>query len=382
MIPEPRVSIAGVAELSAEEVRACGDPLTASASAVARAAVDAGIGLERIDALLSYDSLVSPDLMQASRVAEYLGIAPCYASLIGSAGASPAFASIVASSMIKAGLARTVAVAHSDLRSSAAPRTRVIRRLASMVGNPQFEDPFGPTVPTLYALLAGWLIQTGAAARDDLAAIAVQTRAWAGLNPNARMREALTLAEVIGAPPIAGPLGRHDCCLITDFAGALIITAEKSERPRVEVIAAAGSASHEEILQMDPSDPLAPVRGVAQRLYRDAGLGPHDIDVALLYDSFTVTVALQLLAYDLHEGGKLSALLGGVGIGPGGRLPVNTHGGLLSATTSGIFHVVEAVRQLRGEAGERQVPGASTALVTNVGGVFSNHCALALRGEL
>jgi acetyl-CoA acetyltransferase len=142
----------------------------------------------------------------------------------------------------------------------------------------------------------------------------------------------------------------------------------------VRVLATAGAASHEEICQM-PDDPMAAALDVADRLYHAAGRGPADVDLACLYDSFTVTVALQVLAYGLDGGRGLHALVGTTGTGPGGGLPINTHGGLLSGTTSGIFHLVEAVRQLRGEAGGRQVDGARIALVTNVGGAFSNHFA-------
>jgi acetyl-CoA acetyltransferase len=374
-----RVAIAGIAELTSDELEACEGPIDANAAAIAAAAADAGVELGAIDAVLTYDSIVAPDLMQANRVAEYLGLAPAFASTIGSAGATPTFAVAVAKGLIETGLARTVVFAHSDLRAAGGRSSGLAGRMASIVGNPQFEDPFGPILPTLYSFLAGWLIETGQATREDLARIAVQTRAWAGLNPNARMREPLTLDQVLEAPPVAGALGRYDCCLITDFSGALVLSAETAGAAgAVEVLAAAGTATHEELLQMDPDDPLRASGEMAAQLYERAGVGIEDIDLAYLYDSFTVTVALQLLAYRLDRGEGLAATLADGGIGPGGRVPVNTHGGLLSATTSGVFHLVEAVRQLRGSAGDRQVDGAATALVSNIGGVFSNNCALVL----
>ncbi len=126
--------------------------------------------------------------MQANRIADYLGITLSYASTIGAGGATPAFMVAVAMSLIKAGLAETIAIGHSDLRSATGPSAGVIRQMASVVGNPQFEDPFGPMMPTLYALLANWMIEAGHGTREDLAAIAVQIRAWATLNPNAHMQ--------------------------------------------------------------------------------------------------------------------------------------------------------------------------------------------------
>jgi acetyl-CoA acetyltransferase len=374
--------LSGIAELPIAEIATMSDPITANAVAVVRAAEDAGIPMSAIDALLTYDSLVAPDVMQANRIADYLGLAPSYASTIGAAGATPAFACCVAVGLISGGLADTIAIAHSDLRASSGPSANVVARMAAVVGNLQFEDPFGLTMPGLYSLLADWLLTRDLATKDQLALIAVAARAWAGLNPNARRSEPLTIDEVLSAPRISGPLGRLDCCLITDFSGALIVTRATGPRS-VEIIGAAGHAAHEEILQLDPDDPLGPGKTAARRVYAAAGAGPEDIDVAFLYDSFTVTVALQLLAYGLDRGAGLESVVSDGGIGPGGHgLPVNTHGGLMSATTSGIFHIVEAVRQLRGEADRRQIDGARSALVTNVGGVFSNHCALILRGQI
>jgi acetyl-CoA acetyltransferase len=366
-------SLSGVAVLGADELAACSGPVEAGALAVAAALEDAGIDRGAVDAVLTYDSIVAPDLMQANRVAEYLGLAPSSAATIGSGGATPTAAVALATGLIEAGLARNVVFAHADLR--AAVRQQAVGRMAAVVGNPEFEAPFGPIVPTLYSFLARWLIESGRVTAEDLARIAVQTRAWATLNPEAKMRKPLSLEEVLDAPRVAGPLGRYDCCLITDFAGALVVSGEPGE---VRILGAAGAATHEEILQMDADDPLAAPAALAAELYGRAAITAADLDLAYLYDSFTVTTALQLLAYGLDRGEGLGALLADPGIGPGGALPVNTHGGLLSATTGGLFHIVEATRQLRGEAGERQVAGARTALVSNVGGVFSNHCALAL----
>jgi acetyl-CoA acetyltransferase len=313
--------------------------------------------------------------MQATKVAEYLGISPAYATTVSAGGATPVFAVGLAVALIEAGLARSVAIAHSDIRSSAGPREQVIQQMAAIAGNAEFERPFGPLLPTHYSLLADWLAASGRLTRADLAQIAVAARGWAALNPNARKQTPLTLADVLDAPPVAGMIGRYDCCLITDFAGAVVVSARRGKRS-VAVAGIGGSARNDELLQL-PRDPLTGAREAAERVYDDAGLSPADIDVAFLYDSFTITVALQILAYGLDRGRGLTAFLEGVGVQ--GGTPVNTHGGLLSASTSGIFHLIEAVRQLRGEAGARQV-AAKTALVTNIGGVFGHHAAVLLQG--
>jgi acetyl-CoA acetyltransferase len=373
------VAIVGVAELSAQQILACSEPIEAAALALIAASDDATLSRPaEIDALLVYDSITAPHPMAASKLAEYLGLRPAYAAAVGAGGASPLFAVVLAAGLIELGAASTVAVVHADLRGGAARRKSVISRMASIVGHPQFEDPLGPTVVTLYALLADWLLRRGDATLQDLAEIAVSARAWAAANPLAHRRDPLNERDVLESPRVAGPLGRHDCCLITDLAGAVIVSAGVGVpgRDGARLLGTGGGVTHEEISQIGFDDPLLGARTAAQRVYAAAGLTPAEIDAAYLYDSFTVTVALQLLAYGLDQGAGLGELLRRVGTRPGGGLPVNTHGGLLSAVTGGLSHLIEAVRQLRGEAGERQLPGIRNALVTGVGGVFSHHCAL------
>jgi acetyl-CoA acetyltransferase len=377
----PPVWITGAAELSASEIEGCDGPIEAAALALASAARDAGIQRHgAVDAVLVYDSLTAPHLMAATKVVEYLGLRPSFASTVGAGGASPLFAIVLAAGLIHLGNAQTVAVVHADHRSGAGRREGVLAQMASIVGHPEFEDPLGPTVVTLYALLTDWLLNGGQASSRDLAEIAVAARAWATRNPAAHRREMLTEADVLEAPRVAGALGRYDCCLITDMAAAVIVSGEPGAGVdrAVPLRGVGGGVAHEEISQLRFEDPLGSARAAAATVYADAALTAADIDAAYLYDSFTVTVALQLLAYGLDRGAGLHELVHSVGTGPGGGLPVNTHGGLLSCVTGGLSQVIEAVRQLRGEAGPRQLSRARHALVTNVGGVFSHHCAAIL----
>lgn len=369
------VWVTGVHESPRAELATYREPVTANAMAVVRAAQDAGIEPHDVDCVLTYDSLVAPDILQASRVAEYVGISPTYAATIGAAGATPTTAVALAASLIGSGTVETVAIAHSDLRSSAGRET-VIAAMAKNVGNPEFEAPFGPVIPTMYALLADWLLGAWDVTRTDLADIAVQARQWAALHPNALRPEGLTRQQVLDAPRVAGVLGKYDCCLVTDFSGAVIVTG-RSHASGVRLRGWGGAGSHEEISQVGTDNPLESAERAGEAVYESAGIGPEEVDIAMLYDSFTSTVAQQLLAYRLIGDRPLGALLA-EGTGPGGRLPLNTHGGLLAGSTSGLFHLVEAVRQLAGRAGPRQVDGAVNVLVTNVGGIFSNHSALIL----
>jgi acetyl-CoA acetyltransferase len=371
--------LAGVAEHTQAQLTDYGDPVVANALAIAAAARDADIPMAEIDGVFTYDSLVKPDILQAGRVAEYCGVSPGVAATVGAAGATPTTALVLAASLIASGQANCVAIAHSDLRNTAG-RDSVIARMAANVGNLEFEAPFGPILPTMYSLLADWLIGTGRATREDYAEIAVATRKWAALNPTAAKTSPLTVEDVLNAPPVAGVLGRYDCCLVTDFGGAVLVSGRRPSggRPGVRLRGTGAWATHEELLQMNPANPLEAAEKAGRIAYERAAVGPADLDMAFLYDSFTSTVAQQLVAYDLVGEVGLGALLRDVGIGPGGGFPVNTHGGLLSGTTSGIFHLVEAIRQLRGDAGPRQLGSARLALVANIGGLFSNHCAAIL----
>jgi hypothetical protein len=377
---QPGGYLVGLHETPQAQLRTFTDPVSANAMAIARAVRDADLDVHSIDMVLTYDSLVAPDILQANRVAEYLGVSTKISALVGAAGASPATALAVADSFIRDGQAETVAIAHSDLRS-AAGRDKVIAIMAGNVGNPEFEAPYGPIIPTMYSLLADWLVGLGHASPEDFADIAVATRRWAALNPLAARTEPLTREDVLTAPRVAGLLGKLDCCLVTDFSGAVIVSAHPpaaAGRRPVRVRAVASANSHEEISQVDPDGPLAAVERAAAEVYERAAVSAEDVDAAFLYDSFTSTTAQQLISYGLTRQRPLSWLLGEFGIGPGGGLPVNTHGGLLSASTSGLFHLIEAVRQLRGDAGDRQIDEPSLALVTNLGGLFSGHCAAIL----
>jgi acetyl-CoA acetyltransferase len=372
---EHEVWITGVAELANGTLPA--DPTTANAMALAIAASDAGVRLDEIDAFFVYDSFARPHPMQATKVAEYLGLEPQYALNICSGGATPLTGVALGAGLLRTGVCRHIAVMHSDMRS-AAGRDSYIKMSPNIAGNAEYEVPFGPLVPTLYSFLADWLLTEMNVERRHLAAVAVAARQWAALNPNAVKRTPLTIDEVLDAPRVAGPFGRYDCCLITDFSGAMIVSAESSGARAIRVAGLGGAVVNDELLQM-PADPLASARASSERVYRDAGMSPRDIDLFYPYDSFTSGTVLQLAAYGLDRGVGVARMIDEVGIGPGGGLPINTHGGMLAALTGGLFLAVEAVRQLRGEAGERQVDQARNALVTNVGGVFGHHSAAVLQ---
>jgi acetyl-CoA acetyltransferase len=211
---------------------------------------------------------------------------------------------------------------------------------------------------------------------DQFAPIALAARAWAGLTPGAQKSDPIGPEDYQASPMISSPLRALDCCLISDGAAAYVVTsAERARdlaRPPV-LVAGVGVASLDVTLtsiftqKRDVLSLGSVVSGPAA--YQDAGIGPGDVDVAEVYDCFSITQVIQMEDLGLCPRGEGFGFAADRGIGPGGQLPVNTHGGHLSyAYIPGMNHVVEATRQLRGERGPAQVPGAEVALVAALGG--------------
>ncbi|MDI2127183.1 thiolase C-terminal domain-containing protein [Yinghuangia seranimata] len=252
----------------------------------------------------------------------------------------------------------------------------------------QYQLPYGyATPPQQFAMLdRAWRHARGATA-EDLGRVAIAQRAHAALNDRAMMRKPLTMDEYLSSRLIADPLRLYDCCLETDAAVALVVTgAERARDLRQTPVLVSGAATGggHTLFSNGRADPtVSAAADLAPRLYAAAGIGPETVDVAELYDAFTFLVPLQLEDYGLVPRGETGGFYADGHASLGGRLPVNTHGGHLSeGYVHGLNHVAEAVTQLRGTAGERQVPGAEVALTTGqpgyVGGTSS---ALVLRRD-
>jgi acetyl-CoA acetyltransferase len=218
-----------------------------------------------------------------------------------------------------------------------------------------------------------------------LAEIAVSTRAWAGLNPAAAFRDPMSIDDVLTAPPIVDPLGRFDCCLVTDGGGAVIMTTEERakdlrQKP-IYMLGHGESASHVNINYMPDMARLEVAEASSQRAYAQAGRGSADMDMAMIYDSFTITVLLTLEALGICNIGEGKDFVKGQRTAPGGEFPLNTNGGGLSYCHPGmygIFLLIEATRQLRGDAGARQVEGLTNAVCHGTGGVLSSGATVVL----
>jgi acetyl-CoA acetyltransferase len=260
--------------------------------------------------------------------------------------------------------------------------------MQSSTGHGQFEQPYGPTVPAYYALIAQAHMARYGTTPEQFARIAVACRKHAALNPTAQMREPITVEDVVNSRLIADPLHLLDCSLVSDGGSAVVLTSAEraADFPHAPVymLGVGEGHGHEHISQARSLTTSAALES-GQRAYAMAGLAPKDMDFAQLYDCFTPTVLLELEDLGFCDKGEGGAFVESGAIELGGTLPVNTHGGLLSHCHPGnpgsMFALTETVTQLRGQAGARQVPGAEVAMVHAQGGIMSSHTSLILGRE-
>ena len=372
-----RAAIVGVAESDLGEVPGL-TSLDLAGQAAVRALDDAGLELDEVDGLFSASA---NDVSATLAVGEYLGLRPTYSDATHVGGSSFVSHLLHAAAALEAGLCSTALVVYgSNQRSQGG-------RLVSLAQPLAYETPYRPRAPiSMYALAADRHMHQFGTTRRQLAEVAVAARAWASLNPKAFAREPLSIDDVLASRLISSPLSALDCCLVTDGGAAAVLT--RSDRARdlradaVYVLGVGEAHSHRHISQM-PSLVTTPAAESAPRAFQMAGLRVEDVDVAQLYDAFTINTLLFLEDLGFCAKGEGGDFVTDGGIAPGGRLPVNTSGGGLSYCHPGMFGllmVVEAVRQIRGECGERQSTAHDVALVHGNGGVFSSG-ATALLGS-
>jgi acetyl-CoA acetyltransferase len=341
------------------------------------ACVDAGVALGAVDGIvLPSDALTPADISVYLRTSELK-----FHATMAMGGASCAAAVGVASMAIEAGLCSNVLVPHGAMFVSG--RTRLGSGAATLVNRAvhtgqairaNLEYPYGMIVPMQsYSLHANrWLYETGADP-GGMADVALAMRRHAKNNPRAFFRDKeLTRQQYDAAPLIVSPFRLFDICLETDGAAAVLVSGRRrADRSGRDVEVLASAEGHPDVADDLVSRPDVCGMGIgaaAKRAFGAAGLSPKDVDVAQLYDCFTFIVLRQLEEAGFCGRGEGPEFVKQGGIEIGGRLPVNTHGGLLSqAHVGGLNHVVEAVRQLRGEAGAAQVADAAIAMVTGYG---------------
>jgi len=356
------------------------------AQATLRALDDAGLAKSDIDGLFCAGWLTMESIM----VAEYLGITPAYSDSTMPGGSAFEFHVHHAAAAIAAGLCEVALICYAETRLSDRRRGLPMTWSSGSPCEPeeQFEVPYGAWVPIpAYALAAQRHIYQYGTTSEQLAEIAVAARGWANLNPKATMRGPLSISDVVTSPMMSFPLHLRDCCLVSDGGGAVIMTSverARSLRKRpVAILGCGESHTHRSITGM-PDLTVTPARLSGERAYRMAGLLPSDIDVLELYDSFTITVLLQLEDLGFCKKGEGGSFVEGGSLAPGGIRPANTNGGGLSYIHTGMFGIfllVEAVRQLRGECEERQMVKANTALCNGIGGSLSSSGTVILGKE-
>jgi acetyl-CoA acetyltransferase len=349
---------------------------------------DAGINKSDVDGLVTAFSLVEHTFMHCTTFADYFGLRPKFFSSVAIGGATAVWMVAEAAMAIASGQAEVVLCVRGDNTLSGISSSGMVALIREMC-HAEFEFPYGLTTPGGYALAAQRYIHDYGATPEHLAAVAVTMRKHAGMKENAMNKEPLTIEDVVNSRIIAEPLHKYDCSIISDGGAAFIVTTERKakalgiQKPLVYLWGMGQGYSHQYLTTLkDLNQIYNAIESSGQKAFQTAGIGPKDVDVAFLYDCFTITVLLELEGLGFvprGEGGPF-ALEGRMEIGK--DLPVNTHGGLLSQAHLGaMHHVVEATTQLRGEAGPRQVKDAEVGLVHGNGGIVSAHSTVVLGKE-
>ena len=382
-------AIVGVADEVAPSGMIDGSLRSIEARTVKAALDDAGLTLADVDGVFTNSG---PGWAPSMELAEYLGIQARWTDSTQTGGSSFEIHVEHAAAAIALGLCDVaVSVYASTPRSDRKRRGGGGYRSRQTMGvtpTAEWELPYGMRMPLgAYALAASRHMAEFGTTSEQLAQIAVSTREWAGMNPRARFQEPITVDDVLASPLEASPLHKLDCCLVTDGAGAVVMTSAERARdlakPPVLVLGAGTSHTHNMISEM-PDLTTTGAAASGAKAFGIAGLGPSEVDVVQLYDSFTITVLLLLEDLGFCPKGEGGAFVADGVLGPGGALPTNTSGGGLSYTHPGqfgMFLLVEAARQLRGECGPRQVDGAEVAVAHGSGGVLSAMSTIVLGVE-
>ena len=341
---------------------------------------DAGLKKDDVDAYFTAGMSID-DIMVT---AEYLGIRPTYVDSTYLGG--PSFISHLghAAMAIAAGVCKVALITYGS--------TALSEMFSIGTGGPghepkgpnSFAFPYGQTVVGCYALAAQRHAYQFGSTDAQRAEISVATRKWASLNPEAMYRKPLTINDVLNSRIISSPLRFLECCVISDGGGAVVVTssdrARNLRRKPVYLLGWGEALNHGTVMSQmrDFTDNGASISG--GKAFEMASVKPEDIDIAQIYDSFTITVMLSLEGLGFCPKGEGGHFVSGQRSAPGGDFPMNTDGGGLSSNhpgMRGIFLIIEAVRQLRGECAARQVPDVKLALAHGTG-IFLSCSATAI----
>jgi acetyl-CoA acetyltransferase len=349
--------------------------------AMQRALADSGVDKADLDAYVGVGGSGGMMVDDAVTMAEYLRIDHRYLDGTMTGGSSFEFHVQHLASAIREGLCDTALVTYGSDQLSKMGRqlgTGGFQRPGQRVTGPiQYEAPYGNSLVGAYAMHAARHMHEFGTTSEQLAEIAVGVREFAMLNPHAMYRDPMTVDDVLNSRMIADPLHKLDCCAITDGGGAFIMTTAERARdlpqPPVYVLGAAGAQTHWNVSQQVDFTTCAGAKA-GPIAFEGAGVTPNDVDMLMFYDSFTITCLILLESLGFVPRGQGGPFVAEGHLKRGGRWPLNTDGGGLSSShpgMRGIFLIIEAVRQLRGQAGEAQVPNCDVALCAGSGGWLS-----------
>jgi acetyl-CoA acetyltransferase len=373
-----KVAIVGAAETDAIGVVPDKSELHLHAEAARNALADAGIDRNAVDGVAAAGQ--SP-----IAVAHYLGITPSYVDFTAVGGASFLLHVRHAAAAISAGLCQVVLVTHGQSGRSRVGTTRRQPDPSSLQG--QFEAPYGVMgAPTMFPIgVLRYMHQYGLT-HEQLAMVAVVQRQWAQRNPRAMMRDLIGVEDVLASRLIAYPMHLLECCLVTDGGGALVLVsadrARSMDLPKPPVyVLGTGEAAEAPMVSLMENFTSSKAFGVSGRLaFAEARISPAEVDHLMIYDAFAHLPIYGLEDLGFVGRGEAGAFIADGNTAPGGLLPLNTNGGGLSYTHTGMygmFLLQESVRQLRGEAAA-QVPGVEVSVALGVGGMFMSAGTLVL----
>jgi acetyl-CoA acetyltransferase len=353
--------------------------LDLAAHASVRALAQAGLRPRDVDGLFI---VTMDDALAGLTFAEYLGIRPRLIDNARTGGSSFQIQASIAALALAAGQCDVALIAYGSNQRTAAGK------LVSSSRPSPWESPYRPMNPvSSYALAASRHMHQFGTTRQQLGEVAIAARQWARLNPDAYARDELTMDQYLAARMVSDPLGVRDCCLVTDGAAAVVMV--RADRARdicarpAFLLGAAAETTHREIANMPDLTVTATARA-AQRAFAQAGVGPADVDVVELYDAFTINTILFLEDMGFCPKGEGGRFVERGRIAPGGELAVNTNGGGLSCVHPGmygLFTMVEAVQQIQGVCGARQVADVGIAVSHGNGGVLSSEAVLVLGAD-
>jgi acetyl-CoA acetyltransferase len=354
------------------------------AEAARNAMLDAGLKKDQVDGVLTNDSYLDYHVRHAMAFVEYFGI-PSSAKLVTTiplgSGASSGILVHVAASLIRSGQCDTVLIASADNFLSGMSRSGAVQALADN-RDKEFEAVFGPVLPACFGLVAQRHMHEFGTTPEHLASVAIAMRQHASRNPRAQMREPITIEDVLAARPIASPFTLLMCSLVSDGGAALVLTTRERARdlakPFIEVLGSSiaygtgdDPRAHSSLSQARDLVRIGTERSAPAAMAK-AGIVHRDVDLLMTYDCFAIMPILFVEAAGFCEPGEGGPFFAAGRGGPDGDLPVNTHGGMMSyahpGNPGGLFMFPEAVRQLRGECGERQRSGVEVAMVAGYGG--------------